>query len=297
MKVISVSKKRFRELNQVVLSKNITNTEAKILDFNYRNEDKILKALYYLEGPIFANKLYTIEMLDNNKSYLPTSFLIPDNLVTVNSEIIGFTLPKFNGANLSDILKNKNIDLREQIYYLKKIGETLHQLQSIRTYTPLKNIYINDLHESNFLVDLNNRELKVIDLDSCKIAHNKVFPSKYLGENSILKYSNKYLRNNDEEFGYIKPDSNSDLYCYIIVILNYLMKDRISNYNINEFYEYLNYLEHIGINKELINIFSKIVNNCDNENPMDYLDTITDEQICRASKIVYSRAKNKVLIK
>lgn len=298
MKVISISKKKFDQLNQIILSKNVTNTEAKILDFNYRNQDKILKALYHLEGSVFANKLYTIEMLDSNKQYLPTSFLIPDYLCTVNSEVIGFTVPKFNGPNLSDILVDRKTDFKEQIYYLKKIGEILNQLQSIRTYTPLKKIYINDLHESNFLVDLNKRELKVIDLDSCKIANNKIFPSKYLGRKSILNFSNKYKKNDEETSnGFIIPDSNSDLFCYNAVVLNYLCKDEISNYDIVEFYEYLNYLEYIGINKKLINIFSKIVDNCKNENPIDYLDTLTDEQICRANKTVYNKVKNKVLKK
>ena len=296
MKVITISKKRFKELTKIVLSKNVTNTEAKILDLNYNGKEKILKALYYLQGTIFANKLYTIEMLDSNKDYLPSSFLIPDFLCTVSGEVIGFTLPKFEGSNLSDILLSTKIEFKEQIYYLKKIGEILNQLQNIRLYTPLDSIYINDLHESNFLVNLKNRELKVIDLDSCKIGHNKVFPSRYLCKDSILEYSNKYKINNDENFmGYIKPDSNSEIYCYVMVILNYLFKDKVNRLDLNEFYEYLNYLEYIGINKKLVTIFSKIVNNCDNENPYLYLDSIKDEQICRANKIIYNKIKNKVL--
>ena len=294
MKVISISKKKFRELDHMILSKNVTNTEAKILNLNYKNQEKILKALYYLDGPIFANKLYTIEMLDNNKEFLPTSFLIPDYLCAVNNEIIGFTIPKFNGINLSDILCDMKISPKEHIYYLKKIGEILNQLNSIRTYTPLKNIYINDLHDSNFLVDLNKKELKVIDLDSCKIEDNKVFPSKYLGKNSILNYSTKYKKNDIASYmGYVVPDANSDLFCYNMVILNYLSKDKVSSYGLNDFYEYLNYLEYIGINRDLINSFAKIVNNCDNDNPIYYLDSLTDEQVYKASKQVFNKVKSK----
>ena len=296
MKVISIYRKKFRELKQVVLSRNVTNTEAKILDFNYKNQEKILKSLFTLQGDSFANKLYTIEMLDSNKEYLPTSFLIPDYLCTVSGEVIGFTLPKFNGKNLSDVLLDNNVDYKEQIYYLKKIGELLNQLQSIRTYTDLKNIYINDLHEANFMVDPNNKELKVIDLDSCKIGHNKVFPSKYLMWKSLVDYSNKYKKTDDEKnLGHIIPDQNSDLYCYIITILNYLLKDNISKYKAECFYEYLNYLNNIGFDKELLDIFEKILCNCDNENPMNYLETITETQLCRARKNVFEQTKNKVL--
>ena len=294
MKVISISRNRYKELKELILPREILNTEAKILDFKYKNQEKVLKALYYLEGRIFANKLYTIEMLDNYKEYLPTSFLIPDSLCAVNNEIIGFTIPKFNGINLSSVLIDNKIDKKEQIYYLKKIGEILDQLKNIRTYTKLKEIYINDLHDSNFLVDLNKRELKVIDLDSCKIKGNDVSVSKYLNEFSILNNSNKYKINKGTGLGYIVPDENSDLFCYNTVILNYLYKDKISQYGISEFYEYLNYLSNIGVHKDLIDIFSKIVNNCDNENPSYYLDSLTDEQIYRASRKIFTKVKNRV---
>ena len=293
MKVISISKKKFQELEPLVLSRNVLNTEAKMYDFKYRNEEKILKSLYLLDGAVFANKLYTIEMLDSNKDYLPTSFLIPDSLCAVNHDIVGFTIPKFNGINLTDVLNDKKLDIKEHIYYLKKIGEILYQLQNIRTYTPLSDIYINDLHASNFLADLHKRELKVIDLDSCKIADNKSFPSKYLYTCSILNYSNKYKTIDSNGIEYIIPDSNTDLFCYIMEILNYLYKDKLSDLKINEFYEYLNYLESIGINKELINIFSKVVNNCDNENPIYLLDSLTYEQVGRASSVVYKKVKSK----
>lgn len=294
MKVISISKKRFNELKPFNLSKNVTNTEAKMYEFNYKNEEKIVKALFHLDGLVFANKLYTIEMLDYNKKYLPTSFLIPDYLCTANHEVIGFTIPRFDGINMSDFLNDIKGSNEEKIYYLKQIGELLYQLQNIRKYTPLSDIYINDLQESNFLIDYNNKELKVIDLDSCKIGDNKVFPSRYLSRNAILNYSNKYKVNNDKPFmGYIIPDSNSDLYCYTMIVLNYLYKGRISSLGIDEFYEYINYLESIGIAKDLICAFIKIVDNCNNENPMYYLDSLTDRQIGMASNFVYKKVKNK----
>ena len=151
----------------------------KIFDFDYRGNKKILKTLYTLNGHTFANKLYTLEMLDSNKEYLPSNFYIPDYLCTVDSKVIGFTVPKIEGINLTDILKSKQIDYKEQIYYLKKIGEILNQLHNIRKYTNLTDIYINDLHDSNFIVDNNNRELKVIDLDSCKICSNEPFPADF----------------------------------------------------------------------------------------------------------------------
>lgn len=296
MKIINISKKKFQELKKIDLSREIFNTEGTIYDFEYRGEKKILKTLYTLNGYTFANKLYTIEMLDSNKEYLPSSFYIPDYLCASEGKIIGFTVPKIEGTNLSTILNDSSINYKEQIYYLKKIGEILNQLHNIRKYTPLNSIYINDLHESNFIVDNNNRELKVIDLDSCKICSNEPFAARFLTPVSMVSEVDKYKVNNDPHSnGYIVPNSDSDLYCYSMIILNYLYGGKISNIGIENFYEYLNYLEFIGLNKELIDIFSKLlVGNCKNENPLNYLDSLNSEQICRSKKLVYEKTKDKI---
>ena len=236
MKIITLSKKKFKELEKISLSREIFNTEGILYDFNYKGDKKILKKLYILNGSVFANKLYTLEMLDNNKEYLPNSFVIPDYLCTVNGEIAGFTMPKIEGTNLSTILQSSNGDYKEQIYYLKKIGEILNQLHNIRKYTSLKNIYINDLHDSNFIVDNRNRELRVIDLDSCKIGSNKPFASRFLTPASIISGVDKYKLNEDENSsGYIIPNSDSDLYCYSIIILNYLYGNKIGSIGIENF--------------------------------------------------------------
>lgn len=295
MKIISISKKKFEELEKLNLSRDVFNTEGTIYNFDYRGNKKILKTLYMLNGYTFANKLYTIEMLDSNKEYLPSSFYIPDYLATVEGKVIGFTVPKIEGINLSDILKSGDIDYKEQIYYLKKIGEILNQLHNIRKYTPLKDIYINDLHDSNFIVDNNNKELKVIDLDSCKICSNEPFSSRFLTSKSIIKGIEKYKLNEDKHSnGYIIPNSDSDLYCYNMIILNYLYGDNVSCIGIENFYDYLNYLEYIGINKDLLNIFNKLLANCKNENPLNYLDSLTPTEICRAKHFVYNKVKSNV---
>ena len=297
MKIITISKKKFQELKKIDLSREIFNTEGTVYDFEYRGEKKILKTLYTLTGHTFANKLYTIEMLDSNKEYLPSSFYIPDYLCAVDGKVIGFTIPKIEGINLSTILNDRSINYKEQIYYLKKIGEILNQLHNIRKYTPLNSIYINDLHESNFIVDNNNRELKVIDLDSCKICSNEPFAARFLTPVSMISEVEKYKINEDPHSnGYIVPNSDSDLYCYAMIILNYLYGEKINNIGIENFYEYLNYLNSIGVNKELLDIFSKLlVSNCKNENPINYLDSLTNTQICRSKKVVYEKTKDKII--
>ena len=140
-------------------------------------------------------------------------------------------------------------------------------------------------NNSNFIVidtDNYSKELRVIDLDSCKIGANDPSPARFLTPLSLLNVSNKYKVNNDENcLGHIIADRNSDLYCYCMIILNYLFGKTINKLSIDEFYRCINHLDTIGIDKELVDILYKIVNNCDNDNPMNYLDSITEKQIIK----------------
>lgn len=289
MKTINISENKFRSLEALDLSKNIFNTEGEVYNFNHNGKIKIFKRLFYSNGIIFANKLYTVEMLDTFKSYLPKSFICPDNLVSVGGEVAGFTTPKFNGVNFADLIKDKKVSEKEKLYYFRRIGEVLNQLKNIREYTPLTNIFINDLHEANILVNNDNKELGFIDLDSCKILNNGCFASKYLGPSDFVSDKpKKYHYNKDGNgYGYVVANENSDIYCYIIMILNYLYGGSITRMDLSEFYSYLNYLAKLGFNNELLECFNRISLHCDNINPFNYLDDITDEQVSRAKKLVY----------
>lgn len=196
MKIIYISKKKFEKLNPVLLPNGLITTEGQVFEFNYRGEQKVLKKLYVTEGKVFANKLYTLEMLDVNKKCLPSNFYIPDYLCSINGQISAFTIPKIDGTNLSEILKSDSFGYKEQLFYLKQIGEMLQQLHHMRKYTPLPDFYISDLHEGNFIVDNYSKELKVIDLDSCKIGTNDPTASKYLAS-SLIENCGKYKVSQD----------------------------------------------------------------------------------------------------
>lgn len=291
MNTINISNKKMQEIKPIILSKNIFNTEGSVYDFFYRGNNKVLKILYNTDGISFANKLYTVEMLDFYKESLPSSFVLPDNLVSIGGKISGFTIPKFNGMNFADLLNDKNVNPKEKIYYLTKIGETLNQLKSIREFGSLDKIFINDLHESNIMVNPSRKELVFIDLDSCKILNNGSFPSRYLGPSFFTEDKpNKYkINTNGNGYGYIVANENSDLFCYNIMVLNYLFGAKITRLSIDDYYDYLNYLEKLKFNKHLIDSFNKLTLTCDNINPVNYLNSITEEQVARAKKLVYDK--------
>lgn len=296
MEVINMSKKKFESLRPLILSDGVVNTEAVIYDFRYSSKfDGVLKKLNRVDGNVFGSKLYTLEMLDYYRAILPNCFVVPDCLVTVKNVVVGFAMPKIWGDNLSVILKNNNIGYKEQIYYLKCIGEILNKLENVRTYTELKDIFIGDLQECNFVVNPYTKDLFVIDLDSCKISNNISQSGRYLTRGALLNNaSHKYTINYDESIlAHVVPNKNSDLYCYIIMVLNYLYGSNINNVSLEYFYDYLNYLEYIGMNRELLDSFSNIVSYGDNVNICEYLDGITKENIFRAKKKVYEIVKGR----
>ena len=304
-----MSKKKYNSLCELEFDKSIINTEAKLLIAKLRNKDKVFKNLYRTSGPTFANKLVTLELLDTFREILPHSFVIPDSLCSVQGQIVGFSEDIVEGDVLSTILSNRKVNLETQIHYLKEVGRLLEQLDRIRRNTELDSIYINDLHGANFMIEKSTGNLRTVDIDSVKIGDNKPFPSKYLSPkalfNKVDHRYNIYYKTEDEEqaepskydykglFGYIDPDKNSDMYCYIIMILNYLLGQNINKYSLEDFYDYIYYLDKIGIDHNLIEAFYKIVNTCDNEIDIDALDTLTYEQLAKANISMYSTVKGK----
>lgn len=287
MQIINMSKTKLNSLEPLILPKNVTSTECELFKYPYYGKEKLLKKLHRTDGIIFANKLYTIEALNANKDSMPSNFVLPESLVSINKKIEAFTMKYIKGINLSVILNNPDITYEEKIHYLKSIGRILEQMQNIRKYTNLNNFYLGDIHEDNFLVERDKQEIYIVDLDSCKIAGNKSFPGRYLTNSSLIKYNNtKYqtLSQTDDLADY-KIDENTDIYCYIIMILNYLYDGRVDRLSLDKFYDFINYLEDIKVNIELVECFNKIVVGGNNINPCNYLDTLTPKQVAGARRL------------
>ena len=282
-----MSKTKLNSLEPLILPKGVTSTECELFKYNYYGKEKLLKKLYRTNGIIFANKLYTIEALNSNKDNIPSNFIVPEVLVSINKQIEAFTMKYIKGTNLSIILNEPTITYEEKINYLKSIGNILEQMKNIRKYTELKDFYIGDIHEDNFLVDTEKQEIFVADLDSCKIADNKSFPGRYLTTASLLRYNEiKYpLLDEPDRIADYKVTEETDIYCYVIMILNYLYDGRVDRLSIEEFYRFINYLDDIEVNKELIESFEKIVVGAPNANLVNYLDTLSSKQIAKARKL------------
>ena len=199
METINITKKRFESLTPYDLPNYVYNTEGTLYVLPIKNrwttQLKLLKRLYLTNGKVFGNKLQTINSLIDNKEELDIKEIVfPEKIATVSGEIVGFTMPLIDSINLSTALRSKEIDNERKIKYLRQIGMILEKMKLRRDYTSISDFYINDLHESNFIVDKNDN-VKVIDIDSCKINGNNIFNSKYLSRKSFINEVYKYEKN------------------------------------------------------------------------------------------------------
>ena len=76
------------------------------------------------------------------------------------------------------------------------------------------------------------------------------------------------------------------------MILNTLFGGGINRLSLEEFYNYIEYLQKIGISQEIIDIFEKIVSNTHNENPYQLLDCLTP-YLGQSNKHVYSYTRKR----
>lgn len=293
MKTISISNKKFKESQELFLAPSISNKEGKIFLIkdknNWNTKYKALKRFYDNESPLFGNKLLTINILENSKVDI-NELVMPEKLVINNGKLIGYTMEYIDGVNLKELFDNIKYDRLEMIKHLKEIGIILDKIRKLNNYNQSINFYLNDIHEANFILDQSGH-IKVVDVDSCKIGNNIPVIAKYLTPFSpIDELPEKYKRYNDAKIGYIVPDFNSDLYCYNLMILNYLYKDNIQKLDIAEFYSYLNYLISIGFSYELVDCFSKLYQYENNVNPYELLDLIPKD-MGRAHHKIYKLVK------
>lgn len=284
MDIINMSSKQ--------ITSNITldsyNTSGYLKIVNYFNRKMVLKKI----DPIRCDEVISkVLFLNRYKNLMPSNFVIPEFLVLLDNKDLYMAIDYINGNNLGDVLKDKNINIRDKKIYLSYIGNTLEEMRHMRENPLLSDFCLGDLHEDNFIVS--NKKLYTIDLDDAKI--DSISPiASYLQVGSLFSYlhTDKYIiEDYNPYFVKYKVDYNTDMYCYIMVILNFLYGDNVNNMNINDFYCYLDYLYKIGIDSSLLECFNSISSSDDNINPMNYIDSLTSNQFYRAKKIVYKYNK------
>lgn len=301
MEVVNITKNGLKKLKKVSLGYGILNTEADLFIMKTKDkwniEYKMLKTLFCTEGANFSNKLFIINELIDNRSVINIDELVlPEKLLIVDGQVNGFIMPYIENTNFEGILNDINISNLQKIEYFKQISHILHKMDNLRNNSDITDFYLNDLHASNFILNKKTGKINVVDLDSCKINGNKPFAAKYLTPFSpISSMKAKYRVNKEINFlGYIIPDKNTDLYCYIMTLMNFLFKGRIGSLGRDNYYLYLEYLRSINYPYELLDKLSKIYEYVDNEEIGDELDLLTNDMIVMAQSKIFNMKTKKL---
>ena len=161
MEIINFSTYKFRKLQKLKLHPKLLNCEAELFIIDDKNkwesDSKVLKVFFNNQDDIFSNKLFTINSLIANKDKINISELVlPEKLASINDKITGYTMPYIENTNFEILLSNFNISNKEKLTYFKQIGSILEKMKTIRNNTSIKDFYLNDLHEGNFILNKKN---------------------------------------------------------------------------------------------------------------------------------------------
>lgn len=301
MNIMNMSKYDLKKMKKFSLANGLINTEADLFILKVKNgwntEYKMLKMFYNNSGLGFSNKLFTInELIDKKDIIAMNELVMPEKIVVVNDEVRGFAMPYIKSISFETVLNDNKIDNLKKIEYFKQISSILKNMDEVRKKSELSDFYLNDIHENNFVLNSETDKVNVVDLDSCKIGGNKSFAAKYLTIYApISNMNSKYKINNDINFSsYIIPDKNTDLYCYTMMILNFIFRGKAYLMSKDKYYLYLDYLRSIGYSYNLLDKFSKIYEYVDNELISDELDDLSNEMIYKShNKIFEFKIKNK----
>lgn len=297
LRTLTLTQRQVDKLKRLPISEEISNKESIIYQTTTLPKNKVapntlLKYLYIKDKESMANKLFTVSMLSDYEAKLNIKELvIPQELVSVNGQGVGFTVPEIkNATNLGVIIHDPKVDKEKKLELLQKVGELLSKTVNLEKYGI--HFYFNDLHEYNFLIDNETEQLYAIDLDSAALTSEYPQSSYYMFSNPNLGVApNKYKAN---AFGLTYPDRNSDIFCYNMIVLDTIANHKVSLLPTEEFYEYTSYLRELGFGENLINAFNSVYTTADNKNVSEFFDEIPKDKLGQALYVVFkTRQKSK----
>lgn len=176
--------------------------------------------------------------------------------------------PFIKGKTLKDMLL-ENIDYRSKIALLKELGLFLGKIS--KSY-PSLGFAFGDVHEENFLFD--SQGIIGIDYENLSSDRYPWFSGPY------SFYADPEIKKLDK-YGYgkykliTKASSDSDLYCFIIMIINTIAGRNMCGISKKHFFKYLEFLDNLGFDSHLLEAFSSIYSKDHVIDPTPFLDTIT----------------------
>ena len=259
MQYINLKKEELNNLKRFFPKTMMFGTESKL--YLYKKDDtlKIIKVI----NEMTDNKILTINLINNySKNINIQELVLKSDIARIDNKPIGTITNYIEGTILSNIIYDKNTPLSYKIDLLKKIGCVLDKIKKVRNSGI--DFYIGDLHDDNIIVTKNN-DIRILDMDSSKIMNNEAFPSKYLTRFVRRKKYDNYI---------INPTESTDNYCFNMMILNALFSKDMSKLKIADFNRHIDFLDSLGIDKNLINNFYSMYNDNNVLNLYTELDSL-----------------------
>ena len=266
MKTINLNHEEFEELTENPFFESRSST------FYTYGDKELFKCFGKCPIDYLQNKEYVLSSLKYYREKIANiGLVLPNALVKENGHLRGFTMDYIADGICLDKKLSSEISANEKIAYLKRIGQILEVMKKIRE-EGLYNFFLTDIHEENILID-NSGRMYIVDVDSIEIFSSKPFSAKYLRNTSPINfYLNKYRWFYGLEWGEYYADYNTEIYCYIIMIMNLLLDMPSYKFTLSEYFRSIYFLNKLGVPQELTEIFKKVYDYGDNINPFELLD-------------------------
>lgn len=235
---------------------------------NYKDQEYVYEKMHVLDNLI----KYTTEI------DFP-ELLVANKMLKVNDLFMGPIFPVIEGYTTKIYFYTFYSPVKVKIEILRKIGMLL---EKIKETNPKYNAAFADVHMDNFMIVgfpsntthfSPNFKLMACDTDSMKLLDSPGVTGLYLADaDKFIDYEKYPL---DEDY-MVMPSTNTDIYCYIMMILELVAKSNyVSCLNEDEYYRYLDFLDNLGFDANLLNSFASIYDDTtDNISPLPYIDSL-----------------------
>lgn len=264
--MIILNNKILKDFIQMDENKNRSNNSSILFHVG----DKVYKILAGNENTNKKSLSMVNNFLNNFKNVPLKEIVCPEELISYNDKIIGYSMKYVHGVTLEEYLMTCSIEDARNIF--KNILKSINRINVL-------GMNICDLHERNIIVDENNY-IHFIDVDTFSYKDNQ-FLSMYVNLYKLMKVGtidSSYVisllddtnissnKNLTEE---IKINKSTDMFCLLCMIIDYIMSYdkshlyRICDLNIEEF---LLSRDNTKNNRELVLYIRKCFNNINDTN-------------------------------